>query len=206
MVEFGWSLPAGCTTLPGEEPEAPDHICCPDCGQRLDYCTPTFTECFEEWEPFDPEIHWQKRPDRLNPESGDPEVHIGGDCVNTWVCPSCGCQSQGQPVYWDEISDNMENLGIPEIFSLYRTFEEWEDAASPLEVCGLPETSKKIQPNNSLLKDRINGNWYFVCRTSQCYCPTQTVWVNGLGDELVLNTTPYYHDYHLNGVRVYLSR
>ena len=32
MSKFGWSLPAGCNTLPDEEPEPPYAYQCPTCG------------------------------------------------------------------------------------------------------------------------------------------------------------------------------
>lgn len=42
MTIFGWSLPPGCHTLPGEEPEGP----CDVCGQDVDYCIcPECSEC-----------------------------------------------------------------------------------------------------------------------------------------------------------------
>lgn len=35
MSIFGWSLPAGCTTLPGEEEEEPIAFKCPTCGRFI---------------------------------------------------------------------------------------------------------------------------------------------------------------------------
>jgi hypothetical protein len=44
MGIFGWSLPPGCTTLPGEEPDGP----CEVCGKAIDDCIcPECPECGE---------------------------------------------------------------------------------------------------------------------------------------------------------------
>jgi hypothetical protein len=53
MGIFGWSLPPGCSTLPGEEQDGPCDVCgkelddciCPECGECGDIGNPT---CYVE--------------------------------------------------------------------------------------------------------------------------------------------------------------
>ena len=58
MGMFGWNLPAGCTTLPGEEPDPP----CEVCGKDIDYCIcPECPECGERGNPVCYEHHGMTR-------------------------------------------------------------------------------------------------------------------------------------------------
>lgn len=47
MSKYGWSLPPGARSLPGEEPDDPVTLVCPECGADLP-ASPAVSEPWEE--------------------------------------------------------------------------------------------------------------------------------------------------------------
>lgn len=112
MGLFGWSLPAGCGTLPGEEDEMPDRYTCPKCDARIDIDKPSEVTTAEDWNPFDPEFHSKWNHTRINPETGVKEVLEHAENFFYYDCPNCGHRSeQGELVGWfEDEDDDMEEL------------------------------------------------------------------------------------------------
>ena len=77
MSKLGWSLPAGCGALPGEEDE-PEPLICDNCGEQI-------TGFFDLVEPVEV-IPWKEK--------------IDGDIITAGImvyyqCPKCGQKMRG---------------------------------------------------------------------------------------------------------------
>lgn len=99
MGIFGWSLPPGCGTLPGEEPEGP----CDLCGRPIDDC-----ECSEC--PTCGEGGCVKHlPENVLLGEFQRIVHIhdallreiDSRSLNKWACPKCGTINPYTPLSGD---------------------------------------------------------------------------------------------------------
>jgi hypothetical protein len=77
MGKFGWSLPAGCSTLPGEEPEEPIGWQCRRCGH---FHPGTDPEWGEDWE-------------QVEIDDAGQEWIIAAGTVLFYKCSSCGFES-----------------------------------------------------------------------------------------------------------------
>ena len=209
MSKFGWSLPAGCGKLPGEEDEEPDHYVCPECNHRLDWNA--METCYHkpavQWITYNPDYHseWVKKQCRVNPITNvlEFEEYLGGD-FTTIICRNCGCETAGDAVFCDDIYDEFSKLHIPEIQELYSDYEQWEDAAPDaqtvirhyklIELLGL----KRGTP----LYTALDCNWYFL-RKFTVAPTTYIVWLNGTGEKLVKENNFYYTRWYLNEVQIF---
>lgn len=88
MSKFGWSLPAGCNTLPGEEPESPIALKCPKCGRFLKMEVTRV----EPWE----ESYINDDP-RFGP-IGE-RVILAADFTQFYDCSRCGEVNNPSPVF-----------------------------------------------------------------------------------------------------------
>ena len=79
MGIFGWSLPAGCGTLPGEEDEGP----CLVCGNHIDDCIcPECQECGDVGNPSCYSLHGLVRTSEQVASLAAAEERWANDCRN----------------------------------------------------------------------------------------------------------------------------
>lgn len=76
MSKFGWSLPAGVSTLPGEEPEEPIGWQCRACGH---FTAGTDPEWVQDWE-------------QVEIDAGQERI-IGAGTILIYKCAACGRES-----------------------------------------------------------------------------------------------------------------
>lgn len=185
MSLFGWSLPSGCTSLPGDDNEAPDHIACRTCAARLPL-QPTRSEPLEAWAPYDPAIinplAVSKNTVRANPETQQQEYLADAGGTDYWDCPQCGTAATTlDAVLVEDIVENFSLLHIPEITNKYPTWAVWEYAADPSDVMDLPDHVADLARQEGLYQNRV---WYWLERFHQ---PSHTTecWTDGFGTTLV---------------------
>lgn len=84
MSKFGWSYPAGCNSVPADEPEDPMYLICTNCGSWLADIGDKPTSIVLA------DTEWDEE---------DGEIVMLGDDVAYYTCPSCGREDAGKPVY-----------------------------------------------------------------------------------------------------------
>lgn len=87
MGKFGWSLSAGVSTLPGEEPEEPVRYLCPRCRSEID-----LEDDLHKEEPFE-EI--------VTNDMGEKEILYAGT-VSTYLCKACDTETIRPVPVWEE--------------------------------------------------------------------------------------------------------
>lgn len=195
MSIFGWSLPPGCSSLPGEEDETPDHIACAKCAARLPLQA-TRSERWEEWSAYAPSDS-AIAPGCVRFDTATQRHEYLADSGSTefWDCPHCGHASTVlNAVYAEDIADNFANLHIPEILSKYPTWAVWEYAAMPSDVMDLPPGVAALARQEGLYHNRV---WYWVERFHNQMDSTDC-WTDGFGTTLSYIRSVYQQKLLLN--------